>query len=266
MAVSAPGVRTFRVALPQPAGTRSASCSCVRRSLVTLTSCVSTVTRSPRLRPPVHSRSRPPDATARCPVPGAGPVRPRLADRATTIEQWVQDTVAVLDAGGTARVHVLANGDTALVALLLAATHPDRVATLTLVNGYARLTSLICGCGPSMTGCASRGNRSCPLAWRWRTSCYPGGRRRNDHPGVHPRVLRPDAPAGKERVVAASAVGLAAAGHQAVIITADRRAPAHYGSTRLVTGISETEYEHPQAGQDLAEAHRARLRDRHRVG
>ena len=58
-----------------------------------------------------------------------------------TIEQWVQDTVAVLDASGAAPVHVLANGDTALVALLLAATHPNRVATLTLVNGYARLTS-----------------------------------------------------------------------------------------------------------------------------
>ncbi len=39
---------------------------------------------------------------------------------------------------------------------------------------------------------------------------------------------RPDAPAGMERAVAASAVGLTAAGHRAVIITADRRAPASY--------------------------------------
>jgi len=60
-----------------------------------------------------------------------------------TIEQWVQDAVAVLDASGATRVHVLANGDTALVALLLAATHPDRVATLTLVNGYARPTTCV---------------------------------------------------------------------------------------------------------------------------
>ncbi len=60
-----------------------------------------------------------------------------------TIEQWVQDTVAVLDASGAAPVHVLANGDTALVALLLAATHLNRVATLTLVNGYVRLTSCV---------------------------------------------------------------------------------------------------------------------------
>lgn len=47
----------------------------------------------------------------------------------------------MLDACRAAPVHVLANGDTGLVALLLAATHPDRVATLTLVNCYARLTS-----------------------------------------------------------------------------------------------------------------------------
>lgn len=45
---------------------------------------------------------------------------------------------------------------------------------------------------------------------------------------------RPDAPAGKERAVAASAVGLAAAGHQAVIITADRRAPTSYGGSPVV--------------------------------
>lgn len=36
---------------------------------------------------------------------------------------------------------------------------------------------------------------------------------------------RPDAPAGMEKAVAAAAVGLAAAGHQAMIITADRSAP-----------------------------------------
>ncbi|MGH3807314.1 MAG: glycosyltransferase family 4 protein [Pseudonocardiaceae bacterium] len=45
---------------------------------------------------------------------------------------------------------------------------------------------------------------------------------------------RPDAPAGKERVVAAAAVGLAAAGHHAVIITADRQAPTRYRSTPVV--------------------------------
>lgn len=45
---------------------------------------------------------------------------------------------------------------------------------------------------------------------------------------------RPDAPAGMERAVAASAVGLTATGHHAVIITADRSAPARYGGTPVV--------------------------------
>ncbi len=45
---------------------------------------------------------------------------------------------------------------------------------------------------------------------------------------------RPDAPAGKERALAASAVGLAAAGHHAVIITADRRAPTSYGGAPVL--------------------------------
>jgi DNA-binding SARP family transcriptional activator/pimeloyl-ACP methyl ester carboxylesterase len=58
-----------------------------------------------------------------------------------TLSGWVDDAVAVLDAGGLRRVHVLANADTAMVALLLAATHPERVAGLCLVNGYPRFTS-----------------------------------------------------------------------------------------------------------------------------
>jgi DNA-binding SARP family transcriptional activator/pimeloyl-ACP methyl ester carboxylesterase len=58
-----------------------------------------------------------------------------------TLPLWVRDAVGVLDAAGVSRAHVLANGDTGLIALLLAATHPERVVTLTLVNGYARLTT-----------------------------------------------------------------------------------------------------------------------------
>lgn len=45
---------------------------------------------------------------------------------------------------------------------------------------------------------------------------------------------RPDAPAGMERAVAASTVGLAATGHHAVIITADRSAPTHYAGAPVV--------------------------------
>ena len=47
----------------------------------------------------------------------------------------------MLDAVGVGAAHVFANADTGLIALLLAATRPDRVTSVTLVNGYARLTS-----------------------------------------------------------------------------------------------------------------------------
>jgi pimeloyl-ACP methyl ester carboxylesterase len=46
--------------------------------------------------------------------------------------------VAVLDAAGADRVHVLANADTGMIALQLAAEHPDRVASVTAVNPYPR--------------------------------------------------------------------------------------------------------------------------------
>jgi pimeloyl-ACP methyl ester carboxylesterase len=74
---------------------------------------------------------------------GLGLSDPVTGPASPTIAQWVQDTVAVLEAARAAPVHVLANGDTGLVALLLAATHADRVATLTLVNCYARMTSCV---------------------------------------------------------------------------------------------------------------------------
>ena len=72
---------------------------------------------------------------------GLGLSDPVSAAAPPTLALWVRDAVGVLDAAGVSRVHVLANADTGLVALLLAATHPARVATVTLVNGYARLTT-----------------------------------------------------------------------------------------------------------------------------
>lgn len=61
-----------------------------------------------------------------------------------TVEQWADDAISVLDATEATSAHVLANDSTAMVALLLAARHPHRIATLTLLNGYARAT---CGDG-----------------------------------------------------------------------------------------------------------------------
>jgi class 3 adenylate cyclase/pimeloyl-ACP methyl ester carboxylesterase len=52
---------------------------------------------------------------------------------------WAQDAVAVLDAVGCEQVTVFGSGYTAMTALVLAAEHPERVRSLVIVNGAARL-------------------------------------------------------------------------------------------------------------------------------
>jgi pimeloyl-ACP methyl ester carboxylesterase len=54
-----------------------------------------------------------------------------------TLERWVEDAIAVLDAVGTARAAVLGIAEGGFVATLLAATHPERVEALVLVNSAA---------------------------------------------------------------------------------------------------------------------------------
>ena len=61
----------------------------------------------------------------------------RVAD--ATLDDWVADAVAVLDAVGAARASVLAPTDAGLIALALASTHPERVDRLVIVNGFACL-------------------------------------------------------------------------------------------------------------------------------
>src|SRR4051794_29192680 len=55
-----------------------------------------------------------------------------------TLEQWVGDAIAVLDAVGCERAVVLASADLSSIGLLIAATHPDRVESLVVVNSFAR--------------------------------------------------------------------------------------------------------------------------------
>jgi class 3 adenylate cyclase len=55
-----------------------------------------------------------------------------------TLEQWTEDALAVLDAVGAQEAVVLAGAEASLTALLLAATHPERVRALVTVNGFAR--------------------------------------------------------------------------------------------------------------------------------
>jgi pimeloyl-ACP methyl ester carboxylesterase len=62
-------------------------------------------------------------------------------DRLPTLEEWMQDVEAVMDACGMERAAVVAKGSGGAMGLLFAAAHPERVSSLVLVNSYARLTA-----------------------------------------------------------------------------------------------------------------------------
>ena len=55
-----------------------------------------------------------------------------------TIDHWVDDACAVIDANAISPVHIFASGHGGLTALTLAARHPHRVRSLTLFNAFAR--------------------------------------------------------------------------------------------------------------------------------
>ena len=54
------------------------------------------------------------------------------------IESWMHDLVAVMDAAGFERASLVAHGLGAQMAVMAAATHPERVDSLVVVNGYTR--------------------------------------------------------------------------------------------------------------------------------
>lgn len=65
-----------------------------------------------------------------------------------TFEEWMDDVGAVLDAAGSERAAVIGHGDGAPMAILFAATHPNRVSALVLAEAYARRTrapDYLCG-------------------------------------------------------------------------------------------------------------------------
>lgn len=70
---------------------------------------------------------------------GIGLSDPVSAQAPPTLEQWVDDGIAALDAAGSERAVVVAGSEATPVALLMAATHPDRVSALVLVNAFARV-------------------------------------------------------------------------------------------------------------------------------
>jgi class 3 adenylate cyclase len=54
------------------------------------------------------------------------------------VEGWMDDLVAVMDAAGSRKATLVAHGHAVQMAVMAAATHPERVTALVLVNGFAR--------------------------------------------------------------------------------------------------------------------------------
>ncbi len=62
-----------------------------------------------------------------------------LSGARPTAEGWADDTVAVMDAAGAADAALIATGHAGMVAVLLAATRPERVRALVLINAFSKL-------------------------------------------------------------------------------------------------------------------------------
>lgn len=54
------------------------------------------------------------------------------------VEGWTHDLAAVMEAAGSTRAAIVAHGYGSQLAVVAAATHPERVTSLVIVNGYAR--------------------------------------------------------------------------------------------------------------------------------
>jgi len=64
----------------------------------------------------------------------------RVADPAGATEEWMDDVRAVMNAAGSERATLLAHGHGVQMALMAAATYPERIESLVLVNGFARFS------------------------------------------------------------------------------------------------------------------------------
>jgi class 3 adenylate cyclase len=70
---------------------------------------------------------------------GVGLSDPLSGGSRPTIEGWMQDAIAVLDAVGSSQAGVFAVGPGGLIAMLLSATYPERVSAQVLMHCFARL-------------------------------------------------------------------------------------------------------------------------------
>ena len=64
----------------------------------------------------------------------------RVVDPAVATEEWMDDVRAVMDAAGSERATLLAHGHGVQMVLMAAATYPERIESLVLVNGFSRFS------------------------------------------------------------------------------------------------------------------------------
>jgi pimeloyl-ACP methyl ester carboxylesterase len=58
-----------------------------------------------------------------------------------TLDEWMDDIRTVLDAVGSERAALLSGAGVSYLAILFAATYPDRTSALILVDGYPRISA-----------------------------------------------------------------------------------------------------------------------------
>jgi class 3 adenylate cyclase/pimeloyl-ACP methyl ester carboxylesterase len=71
---------------------------------------------------------------------GKGLSDPVALDQLPTLEQWMDDVRVVMTSAGSQRAALLGVAGGGMMSMLFAATYPDQVEALVLVNSYARLT------------------------------------------------------------------------------------------------------------------------------
>jgi pimeloyl-ACP methyl ester carboxylesterase len=71
---------------------------------------------------------------------GSGMSDPVALSELPTLEEWMDDVRAVMDAVGSRKAVLLGSGGGGLMSMLFAATYPERTEALTLINSFARLT------------------------------------------------------------------------------------------------------------------------------
>jgi len=70
---------------------------------------------------------------------GSGLSDPVALTELPSLENWIEEVEAVMDAAGSERAALLGDGGGGPMAIMFAATHPERVTALVLVNSFARM-------------------------------------------------------------------------------------------------------------------------------